>query len=120
MFIEVSLFDLISRHEEHICVSVMPCIGGEKRNFQKTLMKRRGEPLIFRVGQISMPMFKCFSNILHHALSNLNIERILLVLQICVHWGLYSIQKLSFLSYSITSINTRWLFGFQFFTNLIF
>lgn len=71
------------------------------------------------VEQIRISVLECFSNILHHALSNLDVQETVLVLKICVRWRLRSLQWPSFLSYSITCINTCWLFGFQFFLNLI-
>lgn len=74
---------------------------------------------ISQVEQIRISVLECFSNILHHALSNLDVQETLLVLKICVRWRLCSPQWPSFLSYSITCINTCWLFGFQFFLNLI-
>lgn len=74
---------------------------------------------ISQVEQIRISVLECFSNILHHALSNLDVQETLLVLRICVGWRLCSPQWPSFLSYSITCINTCWLFGFQFFLNLI-
>lgn len=74
---------------------------------------------ISQVEQIRISVLKCFSNILHHALSNLDVQETVLVLKICVRWRLRSLQWPSFLSYSITCINTCWLFGFQFFLNLI-
>lgn len=74
---------------------------------------------ISQVEQIRIFVLECFSNILHHALSNLDVQETLLVLRICVGWRLCSPQWPSFLSYSITCINTCWLFGFQFFLNLI-
>lgn len=74
---------------------------------------------ISQVEQIRISVLECFSNILHHALSNLDVQETVLVLKICVRWRLRSLQWPSFLSYSITCINTCWLFGFQFFLNLI-
>lgn len=74
---------------------------------------------ISQVEQIRISVLECFSNILHHALSNLDVQETVLVLKICVRWRLCSLQWPSFLSYSITCINTCWLFGFQFFLNLI-
>lgn len=74
---------------------------------------------ISQVEQIRISVLECFSNILHHALSNLDVQETVLVLKICVRWRLRSLQWPSFLSYSITCINTWWLFGFQFFLNLI-
>lgn len=74
---------------------------------------------ISQVEQIRISVLECFSNSLHHALSNLDVQETILVLKICVCWRLRSLQWPSFLSYSITCINTCWLFGFQFFLNLI-
>lgn len=74
---------------------------------------------ISQVEQIRITVLEYFSNILHHALSNLDVQETVLVLKICVRWRLRSLQWPSFLSYSITCINTCWLFGFQFFLNLI-
>lgn len=69
-----------------------------------------------RLEFLSSSAFQIFC-IVHYP--TLDVQETVLVLKICVRWRLRSLQWPSFLSYSITCINTCWLFGFQFFLNLI-